>query len=71
MIIAKKLLAWVMGVALIPCTIILVWLATFCSFELLPVVRSIPIQGITVLTALIWGLCVMSLNERELTDFIS
>lgn len=69
--IAKKLLLWMMGAAALPCIIIICWLFTFMSFDLLSVFKVIEIRGVELLIIILWGLVVIGLPQKDVNEMIS
>jgi hypothetical protein len=69
--ILKRLLLWVMGSSLPTCAVILVWLVTLQSFELIPVLHHGLFLLICSVITLIWGIVCINLDDKSVNDMIS
>lgn len=69
--IAKKLLLWMMGAAALPCIVIICWLFTFMSFDLLSVFKVMEIRGLEILLVITWGFVVICLPQKDVDEMIS
>lgn len=67
----KRLLAWFIGISLVPVFLIGIWLITFGSFELLPALRNDVTIIFTGLVGLVWGMTIICMSEREINDFVA
>jgi hypothetical protein len=68
--ILNRLIVFFIGISIPTVLVILVWLFTFMSFQLLEVLHHSIFQTITTLVIGVWGLFCLSLQEEQFPKMV-
>ncbi len=68
--ILNRLIVFFIGISIPTVLVILVWLVTFMSFNLLEALHHHVFRAIVVLVVLVWGMMCLCIEDREFPTIV-